>query len=160
MQGKITESCTPTIWLDATPSRLMNDPPPSSPILMLDALPAATLPIYPGLGQAQEYAGLHITMAWFCLVAWCKYNGDITGNSIAALIKLTMAHILHHYVCYVVRIKFLSLTYCGKLAAHPLPSNRHHWSNGDCLEGKRENYQVCSVQYCAQQLYTVQCTHI
>jgi len=23
-------------------------------------------------------------------------------------------------------------------------------SNGDCLEGKRENYQVCSVQYCVQ----------
>jgi len=41
-----------------------------------------------------------------------------------------------------------------------LPSNRHHQSNGDCLEGKRENYQVCSVQYCAQQLCTVQCTHI
>jgi len=32
----------------------------------------------------------------------------------------------------------------------PLPSNRHHRSNGDCLEGKRENYQVCSVQYCVQ----------
>jgi len=30
----------------------------------------------------------------------------------------------------------------------------------DCLEGKRENYQVCSVQYCVQQLYTVNCTHI
>ena len=29
-----------------------------------------------------------------------------------------------------------------------------------CLEGKRENYQVCSVQYCVQQLYTVNCTHI
>ena len=41
-----------------------------------------------------------------------------------------------------------------------LPSNRHHRSNGDCLEGKRENYQVCSVQYCAQQLCTVQCTDI
>ena len=39
-------------------------------------------------------------------------------------------------------------------------SNRHHRSNGDCLEGKRENYQVCSVQYCVQQLYTVRCTHI
>jgi len=26
---------------------------------MPDALPAATFPIYPGLGQAQEYAGLH-----------------------------------------------------------------------------------------------------
>ena len=41
-----------------------------------------------------------------------------------------------------------------------LPSNRHHRSNGDCLEGKRENYQVCSVQYCVQQLCTVQCTHM
>ena len=31
----------------------------------------------------------------------------------------------------------------------------------DRLEDKRENYQVCSVQYCAQQLLcTVQCTHI
>jgi len=26
------------------------------------------------------------------------------------------------------------------------------------LEGKRVNYQVCSVQYCVQQLCTVQCT--
>ena len=42
----------------------------------------------------------------------------------------------------------------------PLPSSRHHRSNGDCLEGKRENYQVYSVQYCVQQLCTVQCTHI
>ena len=41
----------------------------------------------------------------------------------------------------------------------PLPSNRHHPSNGDCLVGKREN-QVCCVQYCVQQLCTVQCTHI
>ena len=29
----------------------------------------------------------------------------------------------------------------------PLPSNRHHWSNDDCLEGKRENYQICAVLY-------------
>ena len=42
----------------------------------------------------------------------------------------------------------------------PFPSNSHHRSNGDCLEGKKENYQVCSVQYCVQQLYTVNCTHI
>ena len=42
----------------------------------------------------------------------------------------------------------------------PLASNRRHRSNGDCLEGKTENYQVCSVQYCVQQLCTVQCTHI
>ena len=44
--------------------------------------------------------------------------------------------------------------------AYPLPSSRHHRSNGDCLEGKRENYQVCFVQYCVQQLCTVKCTHI
>ena len=43
---------------------------------------------------------------------------------------------------------------------YPLPSNIHHRSNGDCLEGKRENYHVCSVQYCVQQLCTVQCTHM
>jgi len=43
---------------------------------------------------------------------------------------------------------------------YPLPSNRHHQSNGDCLEGRRENYQVCSVQYCVQQLCTEQCTQI
>jgi len=42
----------------------------------------------------------------------------------------------------------------------PLPSNRHHPSSGDCLEGKGENYQVCSMQYCVQQLCTVRCTHI
>ena len=42
----------------------------------------------------------------------------------------------------------------------PLPSNRHHRSCGDRLEGKGENYQVCSVQYCAPQLCTVRCTHI
>ena len=42
----------------------------------------------------------------------------------------------------------------------PFPSNRQHRNNGDCLEGKRQNYQVCSVQYCVQQLYTVNCTHI
>ena len=41
-----------------------------------------------------------------------------------------------------------------------LPSNRHRPSSGDCLEGKGENYQVCSVQYCVQQLCTVRCTHI
>jgi len=29
-----------------------------------------------------------------------------------------------------------------------------------CLEAKTENYQVCSVQYCVQQLCTVQYTHI
>jgi len=77
-----------------------------------------------------------------------------------------------------------SLTRSLSCACYPFPSNRHHPSNGDCLEGKRDNYQVCSVQYsvpemtynvfsgtlnpthftsvqyCVQQLYTVNCTHV
>jgi len=38
--------------MGATPSGLLSDPPPSIPIFMLDALPATTLPLYAGLGQA------------------------------------------------------------------------------------------------------------
>ena len=49
---------------------------------------------------------------------------------------------------------------CPVRELSPFPSNRHHRSNGDCLEGQRENCQVCSVQYCVQQLYTVNCTHM
>ena len=49
VQGEITEADTLTIQMVATSSRLTSDPPPSSPIFTLDALP-----IYPGLGQAQN----------------------------------------------------------------------------------------------------------
>jgi len=52
------------------------------------------------------------------------------------------------------------IQYCFSCWQTPLPSNRHHRSNGDCLEGKRENYEVCSVQYCVQQLCPVRCTHM
>jgi len=54
VQAEIPEADTPTIQLGATPSRLVSDLPPSSPppIFTPDALPAAILPIYPGLGQA------------------------------------------------------------------------------------------------------------
>ena len=50
--GEISEADALTIPLGATPSRLFSDPRPSSPIFIPDALPATTLPIYPGLGQA------------------------------------------------------------------------------------------------------------
>jgi len=49
----------------AIPTRLISNPPPSIPsIYILDDLPAITLPIYPTLGQTQEYAGLHTLMVW------------------------------------------------------------------------------------------------
>jgi len=53
VQGKITEADTPTIRLGATPSRLISDPVthPHPPIFTPDALPVATLPLYPGLEQ-------------------------------------------------------------------------------------------------------------
>jgi len=47
VQEKITEADTLTIWMGATPSRLISDPPPAFPVFY-----AATLQIYPGLGQA------------------------------------------------------------------------------------------------------------
>ena len=51
VQGKITEADALTIRLDAIPSGLSVLPPPShTPICTLNALSAATLPIYPGLG--------------------------------------------------------------------------------------------------------------
>jgi len=42
----------------------------------------------------------------------------------------------------------------------PFPWSRHYRSSDNCLEGKRGNYQVCSVQYCVQQLCAMQCIHI
>jgi len=54
VQGKISQADTSTIWLGATPSGLISDPPPSSPIFTPDPLPAANLPVYPGLGQPHD----------------------------------------------------------------------------------------------------------
>jgi len=31
-----------------------------------------------------------------------------------------------------------------------LPSTRQHLSYDDCLDGRREDYQICSVLYCVQ----------
>jgi len=49
--GEDNRASVPTIRLDATPSM---PPSPSYPSFMPDAFPAATLPIYPGLGQAPD----------------------------------------------------------------------------------------------------------
>jgi len=47
VQGKITEADTLTVWLGSTPSGLISLHHP--PIFTPDSLPAATLPLYPGL---------------------------------------------------------------------------------------------------------------
>jgi len=52
VQGKITEADTPTLRLGAAPSGLSSAHLHHPPIFKPDALPAATLPLYPGMGQA------------------------------------------------------------------------------------------------------------
>jgi len=62
LQGKITEADALAIRLDATPSGLSVPPQPSSSHFFTpNALPTATLPIYPGLRHAANNAGLHKT---------------------------------------------------------------------------------------------------
>jgi len=82
LQGEISEADTLTIQLGTTPSGLINDPPPSSPIFVPDALPSATLSIYPGLGQAQNVlacipSGFTLRMHWWYFVdfsvLWQRY---------------------------------------------------------------------------------------
>jgi len=48
VQGKIRKADTPTVRLGATPSKLVSDPPPSSPYFYAGCPSCITLPIYPG----------------------------------------------------------------------------------------------------------------
>jgi len=66
MQGEDNRGRCTDVHLDATPSVL---PAPSSPIFMPDALPVATLPIHPGLGQALSNAGLHTRRLGYLVLA-------------------------------------------------------------------------------------------
>jgi len=54
---------------------------------MPDALPAATLPIYPGVGRAQEYAGLHTPWLGFLEICFFRnlfqdYLGPVAPSSV------------------------------------------------------------------------------
>jgi len=64
VQGKITEADTPTIQLATTPSGLISDPPPSSPIFTPDAL-RHNPPTLSWLGTGTKYAGLHTQVHGF-----------------------------------------------------------------------------------------------
>jgi len=61
--------------------------------------------------------------------------------------------------------KFMQIHFCSAMRHRKTPMLTLDFIalySKDCclLEGKGENYQVCSVQYCVQQLCTVRCTHI
>jgi len=76
VQGEVSEADTPTLWLGASPSGLISDLLPYSPIFVPDALPATTLRIYPGLGPAPNVldcipSGLvKSSLVFFYLIAW------------------------------------------------------------------------------------------
>jgi len=88
VQGKITEAESPTIRMDATISELSVPPRPPSFIFT----PNATLPIYPGLGQVPNNAGLHTqwlgyTVAWISyLIAVVKLCCGITGSLLTCML--------------------------------------------------------------------------
>ena len=87
--------------------------------------------------------------------------GCLTLKFLVHNVNLFITHL--EWTCHVF-VLFIVLFCCTVTWTHSqsprLPSNRHRQSNDDCLEGNRENYQVCSVQFCVQQLCTVQCTHM
>ena len=102
---------------------------------------------------------------------WRSYRQEVTNRPlIIILCKSILLQYLFFCVaadayCHTMGILLWPLvhgqvTIIFVMSVTPLPSNRHHRSSGDCMEGKGENYQVCSVQYCVQQLCTVRCTHI
>jgi len=101
--------------------------------------------------QLEFYAhkGKELNLRSLCSLLKCWVD-------ISLLTFITLASIL---VCFYSMLLWPA-TSSNPTHEYPLPSNRHHQSSGDCLEGKGENYQVCSVQYCVQQLCTVRYTHM
>jgi len=80
VQGETSEAGTPTIHVGATPSGLISNPSPPSPIFMPDAVPATTLPIYPGLGRALAYS----VADWVMIVVQQRYSVISVRNYISA----------------------------------------------------------------------------
>jgi len=78
VQGKIIEADTLTIWLGVTPSRLISNPPHNTLTFMPDALPATTLPLYPGLGQAPNM--LACIPSGVVYLLWLQFLMTITTN--------------------------------------------------------------------------------
>jgi len=86
----MTQADAPTICLDATPSGLSVPPPPSFPYFMPNALSATTLPIYLGLRQAPNNAGLHTQ--WLGLhITWFTHD-TILISCIACYVALHFNH--------------------------------------------------------------------
>jgi len=90
LQGKITDADAPTIHLDATPSGHQCPHLYHPPNFTWNAVSVATLPIYPGLGQAPNNAGLHTWWISFyykvmkSCKTWGGYGGGVAVSSVGA----------------------------------------------------------------------------
>jgi len=124
----------------------------------------------PGRGPSIAISVSVCLSVWVCLSAVMSQKQHVqTSGNFLYMLPVVMARSLADDNAIPHVLPVLWMTSCFHIMDQrqiqawnlptPFPSNRHHRSNGDCLEGKRENYQVCSVQYCVQQLCTVQCTH-
>ena len=103
VHGKITEADTPKIRLDATPSRLSVIHLHHSPIYTPDALSAATLPLYPGLGQMTVH-----TQSLMTMIPW---GGGVFEQIVAASCVTEIN--FHSLCCYSFVIRYLcQLTHC------------------------------------------------
>jgi len=67
------------------------------PIFTPHALPAATLPSYPGLGQVQEYAALHTTMAWLYPHGLVQFNKKWKKNQFGGKNVVGQTTVLTHW---------------------------------------------------------------
>ena len=101
----------------------------------------------------------------FTIIFLCDHDIPLTGSNFGNL-TVFRAIFSHIFTAHVQEQPFMNFRL--KVWHHhsipwsrtPLPSNRHHRSCGDCLKGKGKNYQVCSVQYCVQQLCSAMRTHM
>jgi len=83
---KITEADAQTICPDATPSGLSVPHLHHPSVFTPNGLSAATLPIYPGLGQPPNNAGLHTQ--WRGFTHWTQVtSSDRTSPSLSTVLK-------------------------------------------------------------------------
>jgi len=126
VQGKITEADTLTIRVGATQSGLISNSPPSIPHFYAGCPSCRTLPIYPGLGQAREYAGLHVPVACF-VYHMSKLHKIFTTYSLWPWLDLTLMTIQYIIVLLALWIAGQVVTPLGdKCTRPPRALCRHH----------------------------------
>jgi len=138
-------------------ARLSVDAPSSGAVVFHRSPRPDTFPAPPGRPSAGQVTNTTVTLAW-------RAPGNAGTSPLLGYAVEYFSHVIGQVPVCVNRNRFmLKPTSVTPVPHKPHPSglkDSHHRSSGDCLEGKEENYQVCSVQYCVQQLCTVRCTHI